>query len=178
MAKIAFSKLGLKINESDCSYTRDTLDGTVEIEVKLYLPIKEKMELVSRIVNQSIDDNGFYNPMRVKLYTALEVMYAYTNISFTEKQKEDPFKLYDLIISTGLFCEVVEKIRDKDWLEIQENVWDTIKGIYEYRNSVMGILDNVRAEYSDLNLEVNEISEKLSDPNDLGFLKDVITKLG
>ena len=178
MAKIAFSKLGLKINESDCTYTRDTLDGTVEIEVKIYLPVKEKMNLVSRIVNQSIDDNGFYNPMRVKLYTVLEVMYAYTNISFTEKQKEDPFKLYDLIISTGLFYEIVEKISDKDWLEIQENVWDTIKSIYEYRNSVMGILDNVRAEYGDLNLEVNEMSEKLSDPNNLGFLKEVLTKLG
>ena len=68
-----------------------------------YLPFKEKLELVSNIINKSIDDNGFYNPMRVKMNMVLEVTYAYTNLSFTEKMKEDSFKLYDILMSTGIF---------------------------------------------------------------------------
>ena len=94
MAKVPFSKLQACINGSDCTVGYYNKAGEeIRYEVKHYLPIKEKLELVSRIINQSVDDNGFYNPMRVKLYMVLEVVYAYTNLSFTEKMKEDPFKL-------------------------------------------------------------------------------------
>ena len=50
--------------------------------VSFYLPLKDKIELVNNVINQSVDDNGFYNPIRVKLYMTLEIVYAYTNISF------------------------------------------------------------------------------------------------
>ena len=150
----------------------------IKYEVKHYLPFKEKLELVSNIINKSIDDNGFYNPMRVKMNMVLEVTYAYTNLSFTEKMKEDPFKLYDILVSTGIFEDIVNVIREKDWIEIQDNVWATIKNIYEYKNSVMGILDTVSTDYSNLNLDANEIKETLSDTNNLKLLRDVITKLG
>lgn len=179
MAKVPFSKLELKINGCDCqNMYYNTKGEEVFYEVKLYLPIKEKMELVSRIINQSVDDNGFYNPMRVKLYMVLEVVYAYTNLSFTAKQKEDPFKLYDLLVSTGIFKEIVDHIRENDWKEIQENTWTTIENIYKYRNSVMGILDSVVTDYSNLNLNATEIQKKLGDPENLQLLRDVLAKLG
>lgn len=179
MAKVPFSKLDVKINGSDCINTYYNTKGEeVEYEIKQYLPLKEKIELVQRIINQSVDDNGFYNPMRVKMYMVLEIVYAYTNLSFTAKQKEDPFKLYDLLVSTGIFHDIVDHIRDKDWLEIQENVWKTIENIYAYRNSVMGILENISADYSNLNLDATEIQKKLADPDNMALLKDVLTKLG
>lgn len=179
MAKVPFSKLDVKINGSDCINTYYNSKGEeIEYEVKQYLPLKEKINLVQRVINQSVDDNGFYNPMRVKLYLVLEVVYAYTNLSFTAKQKEDPFKLYDLLVSTGIFYEIVNHIREKDWSEIQENVWKTIENIYTYRNSVMGILDNVVSDYSNLNLDATEIQKKLGDPENLQLLKDVLAKLG
>lgn len=179
MAKVPFSKLDVKINGSDCINTYYNTKGEeVEYEVKQYLPLKEKIELVQRVINQSVDDNGFYNPMRVKLYLVLEVVYAYTNLSFTAKQKEDPFKLYDLLVSTGIFYEIVERIREKDWSEITENVWKTIENIYAYRNSVMGILESISADYSNLNLDATEIQSKLADPNNMALLKDVLAKLG
>lgn len=179
MAKVPFSKLEVKINGSDCVNTYYNTKGEeIEYEVKQYLPLKEKIELVQRVINQSVDDNGFYNPMKVKLYLVLEVVYAYTNLSFTAKQKEDPFKLYDLLVSTGIFCEIVSHIREKDWSEIQENVWKTIENIYAYRNSVMGILENISADYSNLDLDATEIQSKLADPNNMALLKDVLAKLG
>jgi hypothetical protein len=158
MAKVPFSKLQACINGSDCTVGYYNKAGEeIRYEVKYYLPIQEKLELVSRIINQSIDDNGFYNPMRVKLYMVLEVVYAYTNLSFTDKMKEDPFKLYDILVSTGIFTDIINVIRDKDWKEIQENVWITIDNIYKYNNSVMGILDSINKDYSDLNLDASEI---------------------
>jgi phosphoribosylpyrophosphate synthetase len=103
MAKVALSKLGLKTN-SDIQLLSF---GDGEIEVRSYLPIQEKIELISKIVNQSIDDNGYWNPIRVKVFMTLEVMYAYTNINFTDKMKENIFKTYDLIVSSGLFDKVL-----------------------------------------------------------------------
>lgn len=179
MAKVPFSKLDVKINGSDCENIYYNSKGEeIRYEIKHYLPLKDKIDLVSRIINQSVDENGFYNPMRVKLYMVLEVVYAYTNLSFTAKQKEDPFKLYDLLVSTGIFHEIIEHIRENDWKEIQENVWKTIENIYAYRNSVMGILENISADYSNLNLDATEIQNKLADPNNMALLKDVLAKLG
>ena len=179
MAKVPFSKLQAKVDGGATSIFYYNLAGEeIYYEVKHYLPFKEKLDLVSRIINQSIDDNGFYNPMRVKLYMVLEITYTYTNLSFTDKMKEDPFKLYDILVSTGIFTDIVNVIREKDWQEIQENVWSTIKNIYDYRNSVMGILENVVADYNNLNLDATEIQEKLADPENMALLKDVLNKLG
>ena len=101
MAKVPFSKLQAKVNGGATRQFYYNLAGEeIYYEVKHYLPVQEKLDLVSRIINNSVDDNGFYNPMRVKLYMVLEITYAYTNLSFTEKMKEHPFKLYDILVST------------------------------------------------------------------------------
>lgn len=179
MAKVPFSKLDVKLDSRDLVVSRENSKGEViQFEVKSYLPVKEKMDLVSRIINQSTDDNGFYNPMRVKLYTTLETVYAYTNLTFTPKQKEDPFKLYDLLVSSGLYDTITGHICNEDLEELEGSIWETIKSIYSYRNSVMGILENISADYSNLNLDATEIQSKLADPNNMALLKDVLTKLG
>ena len=179
MAKIPFSKLDVKVNciENAVTYTNSKGEEII-FQVKNYLPMKEKLDLVSRIINQSIDENGFYNPMRVKLYMVLEVTFAYTNLSFTDKMKEDPFKLYDILVSTGIFTDIVNVIREKDWSEIQESVWSTIKNIYDYRNSVVGILDTMKMDYNNLNLDAMNIQEALADPENMELLRSVLTKLG
>ena len=178
MAKVPFSKLQASVNGCDATIAYANRAGEdVRYEVKYYLPIKEKMDLVSRIINQSIDENGFYNPMRIKLYTVLEVVYAYTNLNFTDKMKEDQFKLYDILISTGIFNDIVKCINEDDWKSIQEDVQETIDSIYKYKNSLMGLLDTITADYNNLKLDAEEIQEKLGEDN-LQFLKDVVTKLG
>ena len=179
MAKVTFSKLQASVNGCDTCVSYMNRSGEeIKYEVKHYLPFKEKLELVSNIINKSVDDNGFYNPMRVKMNMVLEVTYAYTNLSFTEKMKEDPFKLYDILVSTGIFADIVNVIREKDWTEIQDSVWATIKNIYEYRNSVMGILENISSDYSGLSLEAAEIQKQLNEGNGVEFLKEVMAKLG
>ena len=175
MAKVPFSKLQAAVD--GCSvktFYYDKSGNEVYYEVKHYLPFKEKLEMITRIVNQSVDDNGFYNPMRVQLYTVLEVMYAYTNLSFTEKQKEDPFKLYDLLVSTGIFMDVLKEIAEHDWADIQDNIKTTIDNIYKYRNSVMGILEAVSTDYGELKLDAENLTDTLLNPESLQTLKSLM----
>lgn len=179
MAKVPFSKLQAKVNNevTKLSYC-NSAGEEIHYEVKHYLPFIEKLELVSRVINNSIDDNGFYNPMRVKYNMVLEVVYTYTNLSFTEKMKEDPFKLYDILVSSGIYEDIIHVILEKDWAEIEESVWSTIDNIYQYRNSAMGILDAVSTDYSNLNLDATAIKEELSNEDNLRLLRDVVSKLG
>ena len=179
MAKVPFSKLqaNLKADVIECSYNNKNNEPII-FEVKTYLPFEKKLELVSNVINQSIDDNGFYNPMRVKLFMTLEIIYAYTNLNFTDKMKEDPFKLYDIIISSGIYDNIINIFNKKEYDMIKNNVYDTIKNIYDYRNSVLGILDAVKNDYSNLNLDASDIQTKLADPENMQLLRDVLNKLG
>lgn len=179
MAKVPFSKLQASINGCDTKNFYYNKNGEeIYYEVKQYLPLKEKLDLVSNVINQSIDDNGFYNPMRVKMFTVLEIVYAYTNLSFTDKMKEDLFKLYDILVSTGIFTDVINSMGENEFKTIEADIKDTIDNIYKYKNSVLGILDAVSADYDNLNLDAQSIKDTLADENNLRFLKDVITKLG
>ncbi len=179
MAKVPFSKLQANVNGSDCKNFYCNKNGEeVYYEVKQYLPLKEKLDLVSRVINQSIDDNGFYNPMRVKMFTVLEVVYAYTNLSFTDKMKEDLFKLYDILISTGIFTDIVNSIGEKEFKTVEDDIKNTIDNIYKYKNSVMGILDTISSDYSGLSLEAADIQKKLAEGEGVAFLQDVMSKLG
>lgn len=174
MAKVSFTKLGLKTNqEIRCIECNEQI-----IEVKQYLPINDKLELISNVINASHDDNNFANPVKVSVFTALEIAYSYTNINFTDKQKEDPTKLYDMLTSSGLMSLIFDTIPENELGAVFSGVKDSVEAIYTYRNSVLGILESISADYSQLNFDAEEIQKKLGDPNNMTFLKEVLTKLG
>ena len=174
MAKIPFSKLGVKTDNEIILLPW----GEYNIEVKKYLPMGDKADMISRIINSSADDNGFYNPLQVKVFLTLETIYTYTNLTFTDRQKENVLKLYDSILSSGLFEKVIALIPEDEWEDLQNSVWHTISNLYEYKTSILGILDAVKANYSDMNLNAEDIQSKLADPKNLELLRNVLNQLG
>ena len=174
MAKVSFTKLGLTKNQEVKIVNWNEQD----IEVKQYLPVNEKLTLISNVLNSAHDENNFSNPVKVNLFTALEIMYAYTNINFTDKQKEDPVKLYDLLSGSKLYDKIVENIPVEEYLEVMNGIDETIDAVYTYRNSVMGILDIISSDYNELNLDASKIQEKLADPNNMELLRNVLNELG
>ena len=177
MAKIAFSKLGLtkdKLNEFQTVEFNDQI-----VEVKQYLPIAEKAELISRVLNNSVDDDaGYYNNLKLDMWLALEIVYAYSNINFTEKQKSDPMKLYDLLSSNKLLNLIIGLVPESEFYYLTKVTHELATAIYTYRNSALGILDSIGRDYSNLNLDATEIQKKLADPENLTLLKNVVEKLG
>ena len=174
MAKIGFTKLGLKPNNEVVNIE---FNGQ-NIEVKQYLPVEEKLELITNVLELSHDSNNFSNPIKVQVYTALEMIDKYTNISFTEKQKENPTKLYDLLNGNGLLEKIIDAVPQIEYDELIHGIYDTIDAVYSYQNSVLGILDTISQDYSNLNLDATEIQKKLADPENMALLKNIMTKLG
>ena len=174
MAKLTFNKLGLAANKAvkTISYNGQ------EIEVKQYLPVNDKLELISNVINLSADDNNFANPVKVSVFAVLQIIETYTNISFTEKQKEDPCKVYDLLVGNGLSSKILAEIPAEELAELLTGIDDSINAIYNYRNSAMGILDAVQSDYDGMNLDAQNIHAAIADPENLALLKNVMTKLG
>lgn len=175
MAKVTFNKLNL---------TKNTEIKNIDIneniiEVRQYLPVEEKLELISYIVNMAHDeDYNFSNPVKIEVFAGIGIIKYYTNITFTEKQLENPAKIYDLLNSNNVINNVIAAIPSNEYDELRAGIEDTIKSIYQYQNSVLGILDTIGQDYSDLNLEADTINKKLSNPDNMKLLRDVLAKLG
>ena len=173
MSKVSFTKLGLKRQEN----IKVATFGENEIEVKQYLPINEKLELVEFVLNNSADQNNFANPLKVEVFTNLAILYYYTNITFTDKQKEDAPKLFDLVEENRLIETVIAAMDETEYEIITSAISETIDAYYNYTNSVYGIMNNITNDYNTLNLEATEIENKLTNPDNLTLLKEILTKM-
>lgn len=175
MARVSFNKLGLKINQElkTIQFTKDTV-----IEIKQYLPIETKMELISNVLNNTVDENRFYNPGLLDMNLTLQIVMYYTNINFTDKQKENSPKLYDIIMSNKLYSKIEEHIPEEELDFIFTTTEDVITSLYQYNNSIYGVLDALNNDYDNLNFDAEEIMKKLSNGENVEFLRDVMDKLG
>lgn len=175
MAQITYTKLGIKPVIDEIKIIDWAPE--VKIEVRQYLPLQKKLEVLTNIINASTDDNGFYNSAKIDFNQTLEIIFAYTNIKFTDKQKEDPMKLYDSFYSSGLAEKIFELIPSSELKWFDKHVRISIDKIYEYRNSVYGILDALKTDYSDLGLDVEKLQESLAKDENIEFLKEVMDKM-
>ena len=175
MAKIAFTKLGLKKKDEVKTVN---INNNV-IEVKQYLPINDKLALISRVINLSHDSsNNFANPVQVEVIGTIEIIAAYTNLSFTEKQKEDYAKLYDLLEENGITKDLISAIPEDEYAFLIDGINESIEAVYKYQNSVLGILDSVAQDYSNLEFDASKIQQELADPQNLELLKGIMSRLG
>lgn len=175
MAKVSFSKLGLK---KKAETVKVQLTNDIEVEVLQYLPINDKLNLIAAVLNGSADQNNFANPVKIAIVANLEIVKAYTNLSFTEKQLEDTAKLYDLLEENDIINKIIMQIPSMEYEFLLDGIDKTIKAYYDYRNSIFGILEAVNQDYTNLDLDASSIQQKLADPENLELLKNVLTKLG
>lgn len=174
MAKVSFTKLKLTKKEE----FKDFIYNEQTIQVKQYLPINDKLILISNVINAAQDNMDYANPVKVEIFTNLEILYNYTNINFTEKQKEDPVKLYDLLESNGIFNEIIQLIPAEEYSFLLESIDECIKSVYEYVNSARGIMESIAEDYQEVGKNATEIEGKIRNPENLKLLRDVLTKLG
>ena len=177
MAKISYTKLG--INKEELNKVQTVEYNGQTIEVKQYLPVIEKSELITRVLNNSVDENnGYYNLLQMDMYLALAIVYDYSNISFTEKQKEDPMKLYDMLNVSRVLHLILGLVPEGEFYYLNKTVHEMANNIVAYRNSAMGIMERITTDYSNLDLDASAIQKELADPNNMTLLKDILTKLG
>ena len=174
MAKPTFAKLKLSSEIAP----KELEWGEQKIEIKQYLPIEDKLAFIGDVLNAAADDNRFYSQGKVDMFFAINIIEKYTNLSITDKQKENPAKLYDEIKISGFYDKVIDLI-PKDEIEYLYNlVCTTEEQVYKYENSAYGILDSVNKDYNNLNFDVEKLTKDLGNKENAQFLDQVLSKLG
>lgn len=173
MAKVSFTKLGLKMDQE----IKTIKFNEQEIEIKQYIPIEAKLQFIENVLNQSAVDMYFYNQGKIEIFFAMEVIYNYTNINFTDKQKDDILGLFDKFVSTGLYKEILNNIPTSEIKFLKEVIQDQIKEIYRYRDSALGIMESMKTDYDNLDLDIDKLTQELTENENLGLVKEVVEKL-
>ena len=111
--KVSYANMKLKMNTDV-----NTFDFCGQkIEVLKYLPAQDKYDLLMITLQKSLE-NGIYNDFKLNFYFELNLVYMYTNISFTEKQREDEFKIYNNLKSNGFFELFYQALGENEYNEL------------------------------------------------------------
>ena len=136
--KVSYANMKLKTNTAVNTFQ---FCGQ-KIEVLKYLPASDKYDLVMITLQKSLEGN-IYNEFKLNLYFELNLVYMYTNISFTEKQREDEFKLYDTLRSNGFFESFYEALDDKEYEELFDQIAELKSTMEKSKGSVAGVIANI-----------------------------------
>ena len=111
--KASYANMKLKVNTEV-----NTFDFCGQkIQVLKYLPAQDKYDLLMITLQESLED-GVYNEFKLNLHFELNLVYMYTNISFTEKQRQNEFKLYDTLKSNGFFELFFNSLYENEYNEL------------------------------------------------------------
>ena len=81
-------------------------------------------------------------------------------------------------MSNKLYSKIEEHIPEEELDFIFTTTEDVITSLYQYNNSIYGVLDALNNDYDNLNFDAEEIMKKLSNGENVEFLRDVMDKLG
>lgn len=138
MAKVSFTNLKIKNIEKykTCNFNEN------EIDILQYLSIEDKYNMVNIVLQESYE-NGVFHPVKIEalFYTYLVIMY--TNIHFTDKQKENIYKLYDNIKAIGLLDFVIKNIEEQEFNDLLSLFEQTLEEKNKYQLSLAGMLNSI-----------------------------------
>ena len=135
MAKISYASLKLK---SSAEIKEIKWEDKV-IEVSQYLPINDKYDLVM-ITLQKAKEDILYNPIKLDMFFHLHLVYMYTNLSFTDKQKEDEAKIYDALESSGLLTEIIKAMNEAEYNDLWEKLQEYMDAELNYTTTAAAVL--------------------------------------
>ena len=136
--KVSYANMKLKVNTEVKTFEF----GGQKVDVLQYLPAQDKYDLLMITLQKSLEDN-IYNEFKLNLYFELHLVYMYTNISFTEKQREDEFKLYDTLKSNGFYEKFFQVINEDEYNELFEQLNAIKNASFKNKRSVAGLVSRL-----------------------------------
>lgn len=154
MIKTSYANLKLKVNTEVKSVD---YNGNV-IEVLQYLPIDDKYSLIN-ITLQKAKEGSIYNPLKKDMYFHLNLVYMYSSLTFTEKQREDESKLYDTLVSNGLMDLIIEAIPESEYTILYSYLDEQEELLLTYKNTFGGAISEI---IENLPLRADEMQQIVS----------------
>lgn len=138
MAKISYASLKLKTN----TQIKEIKWEDKVIEVAQYLPINDKYDFIM-ITLQKAKEDVIYNPIKLDMYFHLHLVYMYTNLSFTDKQKEDEAKIYDALEGSGLLTEIIKNMSEAEYNDLWDKLNDYMEAELKYTTTAAALIKSI-----------------------------------
>lgn len=166
---VRFSDLGLSIKNT----TRKLKIGENEIEVLQYLPTDQKNTLIQLVLQQS-EENGVYNELALTAYFYTYVVFFYTNLEFTDEEKQDIGGTFDILDSNDIITKVLELIPEEEWAELKEFIQIQKNTNMIYKRSAAFLIGQFINELPERMKEVGKIINEF-DPSKYQAVVDFAT---
>lgn len=176
MSKINFSKFKMKAQKS--SVMIQVPDTDITLEVLTYLPQQEKANLITFVIQQAMDVNGCFSPIRLETFFSLAIAKWYGQITFTDKQIAEAPKTYDILQSNNVFNLIINAIPEDEYRFIEEAVNDTAKDVARFNNSAAGLIAAMNTDAVNLDTELTNILEKIRNKEGLEELAEIRNIVG
>jgi hypothetical protein len=151
------------------------------IEVISYLPIVEKMIMIQGagegdnriygILDDCIkEDNGIFYVDKFALETSfvMTMINRYTNIEFDETQVDNTY--YDYVVMNGIWDYIKERIPKKEYEQVDEFLYDSIREIKYKNNSIEAIIAKNLTRFIDI------IDKRLPDGKEIKSMAKSLVK--
>ena len=138
MSKVTFSSLKLKANEEVNTFKI----GNSTIEVKKYLPTEDKINLVQIALQQANQTDGLYNEVALDAYFNFYIVLYYTNITFTDLQKKEAYKTYDILVENGIIDLVLSTMDKDEYEDLYDFLEITKKNELTYKTTAAYVFSN------------------------------------
>lgn len=142
MSKISYASLKLKPSIQTKTFTWGEGEDKKEIEVSQYLSIGNKIDLIDITLQKAREEN-LYNVTKLDMYFHLHLVYMYTNIYFTEKQKEDEEKIYDALESSGMLTEIIKNMNVEEYNDLWDKIIETTENQLKYNTTAAALVKSL-----------------------------------
>lgn len=134
-----YSDMDLKINNKTNTVQ---INDNLTIEVLQYLPIEDKIDLIE-IALQKAEEGGIYNELKLDMYFNLYLVYMYSNLEFTDEEKEDEYKLYNELESNEIINHVIAGMDEVEYQHLLDYLHIMQVNNEHYKSSVSALLQTV-----------------------------------
>ena len=113
--------------------------GDKDIEILGYLPVEDTYDVVMITLQKSFE-NGYYNLIKRDMFFHLNLIYAYTNIVFSEEDRADEAGLFDKLVSSGFMEEFLKNFDEKIYSDLADHIETIAQADIEYRKSFSSVV--------------------------------------
>ena len=105
------------------------------IKVNQYISIEDKNSII-QLALQNSEEDTIYNECKLKMYFELYIVYMYSDIDFTQEEKDDAVQTYDILASNGIIQAIIAAIPQTEYIELYNMFEVTKKNKMKYKNSI------------------------------------------
>ena len=113
--------------------------GEEEVKVLQYLPIEQKNELIYLAIQNAME-NGQVNLLKLNMFFNLYLAYSYTDIEFTDEEKEAASALYDLLQSSGVIDTIIANMDEGEYSYLVTVMNETVANKQKYNSTIAALI--------------------------------------